>query len=186
MIRPEEAQSLSVAFLTHCVEDVWRYLHPSSSSFTWARWDHSCTLRIDHFGVPYAWVPFVASCDIKSCPFSDHCALLLSLSIPEVVPHGPGLWKLNVSVLDDHDYVKLITDFWSSGHRRTQCFLPLAQWWDAGKSKIKGLTIFFCSNRSRSMNIERDLLTRLTDHLKNQVDSGRASSVGPYHWAPAW
>ena len=89
-------------------------------------------------------------------------------------------------LLDDDDYVKLITDFWSWRRWRTQCFPSLAQWWDAGKSKIKGLTIFFCSNRSWSKNLERYLLTRLTDHLKNQVDSGRASSVGPYHSTFHW
>ena len=98
----ESSVTLRRLFDSCCVEDVWRYLHPSSSSFTWARWDHSCASRIDHFGVPYPWVSFVASRDIVSCPFSNHCALLLSLSIP-VVPHGPGLWKLNVSILDDDD-----------------------------------------------------------------------------------
>ena len=176
----ESSVSLCRLFDLCCVEDVWRYLHPSSSSFTWARWDHSCASRIDFFGVPYAWVPFVSSCDIVPCPLSDHCALLLSLSIPEVVPHGPGLWKFNISVLHDEDYIKLITDFWSSWRARTQCFPSLSQWWDVGKSKIKGLTISFCANRNKVKNLERDLLVRLADHLKSQVDSGRVSSVGPY------
>ena len=176
----ESSVALCRLFDACCVEDVWRYLHPSSSSFTWARWDHSCASRIDHFGVPYAWVPSVSSCDIVPCPFSDHCALLLSFSIPEVVPHGPGLWKFNVSILEDDDYVALISDFWSSWRRRSLCFPSLAQWWDAGKSKIKGLTISFCSNRSKKRNFDRDLLSRLAGHLKAQVDLGRVSSVGPY------
>ena len=59
-----------------------------------------------------------------------------------MVPHGPGLWKLNVSVLDD-EYVEPITDFWSLWRSRMNCFPSLAQWWDAGKSKIKGLTVSF-------------------------------------------
>ena len=83
-----------------------------------------------------------------------------------MVPHGPGLWKLNVSVLDDDKYVEPITDFWSLWRRCMNCFPSLAQWWDAGKSKIKGLTVSFCSNRSRSKNLERDLLTCLASHLK--------------------
>ena len=74
----ESSVALRRLFDSCCVEDVWRYLDLSSSSFTWARWDHSCASRIDLFGVPFAWVPFVSSCDIVSCPFSDHCALLLS------------------------------------------------------------------------------------------------------------
>ena len=144
----ESSVVLRRLFDSCCAEDVWRYLHPSSSSFTWARWDHSCASGIDLFGVPFAWAPFVSSCDIVSSPFSDYYALLLSLSIPEVVPHGPGLWKLNVSFLDDDEYVELITDFLSLWPGHMNCFPTLAQWWDARKSKIKGLTVSFCSNHS--------------------------------------
>ena len=81
-----------------------------------------------------------------------------------MVPHGPGLWKLNVSVLDDDEYVEPITDFWSLWRRCMNCFPSLAQWWDAGKSKIKGLNVSFCSNRFRSKNLERNLLTCLVSH----------------------
>ena len=94
-----------------CVVDIWRYLHPSSSSFTWTRWNSSLASRIDLFGVPYVWVSSVSSCDILPCLFSDHCAVSLSISIPDVVAPGPGLWKLNISILDEVEYVKIITDF---------------------------------------------------------------------------
>ena len=107
----ESCVALRRLFNLCCVEDIWRYLHPSVSGFTWSRWDHSCASRIDLFGVPYAWVPHVASCDILACPFSDHCGVLMFLSVPDAVPPGPGLWKLNVSVLDDDDYFSLIADF---------------------------------------------------------------------------
>ena len=48
-----------------------------------------------------------------SCPafFSDHCAVVPSVSIPIVVPPGPGLWKLNVSVLEEEEYFHVIRDF---------------------------------------------------------------------------
>ena len=38
----ESSLALYHLFNSRCVEDVWCYLHPSPSSFTWARWDHSC------------------------------------------------------------------------------------------------------------------------------------------------
>ena len=65
--------------------------------------------RIDLFGVPFSWVSSVSSCNIVPCPFSDHCGVCLSLSIPDAVPPGPGFWKLNTSVLNDPEYVALIS-----------------------------------------------------------------------------
>lgn len=132
----ESCVALRCLFNLCCVEDIWRSLHPSVSGFTWARWDHSCASRIDLFGVPYAWVPHVVSCDILACPFSDHCGVLMSFSVPDVVPSGPGLWKLNVSVLED-DYFSLIADFWALWWQQMSLFPSLVKWWDKGKSRIK-------------------------------------------------
>ena len=36
----------------------------------------------------------------------------MSVRVPEVPTHGPGVWKLNLSVLNDSDYVSIITNFW--------------------------------------------------------------------------
>ena len=60
--------------------DIWRYLHPMSSSYTWTRSNGSLSSRIDFILVPHVWVPSVSSCDIVACPFSDH-ALLLCLFV---------------------------------------------------------------------------------------------------------
>ena len=88
--------------------DIWRYLHPTSSSYTWTRSNGSLSSRIDFILVPHVWVPSVSSCDIVACPFSDHCAVVMSVCVPEVPSHGPGVWKLNLSVLNDPEYISLI------------------------------------------------------------------------------
>ena len=87
----ESLYSLRDLFDACCAVDIWRYLHPSSSSFSWIRWDGSRASRIDLCGIPYVWVSSVLSCDLLPCPFSDHCGLLTVVSIPDVVPPGPGL-----------------------------------------------------------------------------------------------
>ena len=82
----ESSSSLQGLFNACCITDVWRYLHPSSPGFTWTRWNGSLASHIDLFGVPYVWVSSVSSCDILPCPFSDHCAVLLSVSVPMPFP----------------------------------------------------------------------------------------------------
>ena len=53
-------------------------------------------------------------------------------------------------------------------------------WWEVGKRRVKGLTISYCSRRSRSASQERDLLVRLAKHLKSRLDIGLVSCLGAY------
>ena len=181
----ESSVRLAALFDTCCVIDIWRYLHPDSAGFTWTRADGSIASRIDLCGVPFVWVSSVSSYDIVSCPLSDHCALLLSLSIPDVITPGPGLWKLNTSILSEEEYYNLLAAAWLNGCLSIFRFPSLAKWWEEGKSLLKGLTIRYCCERSRSCSTNRDLLVRLIENLKAKIDSGSSSCVGPYHSAMA-
>ena len=107
----ESSAMLSSLFSDCCVVDIWRVLHPGVSAFSWCRPDGALASRIDLIGCPYVWVPHVSAADILPCPFSDHCALSFSFVLPDSVPMGPGLWKLNLSILEEDEYVSLITDF---------------------------------------------------------------------------
>ena len=91
--------SLELIFREFCVLDVWRHLHPDLRAYTWQKPDGSLSSRIDLIGFPSTWLHLVSSCPIVPCPFSDHDAVFLGFSIAESFPHGPGRWKLNVSVL---------------------------------------------------------------------------------------
>lgn len=124
----ESSARLVALFNACCIIHIWQYLHPDSSGFTWTRWDGSIALRIDLCGVPYVWVSSVSSCAVVPCPFSDHCALLLSVSVPDVVPPGPGLWKLNTSILSEDAYFDLISAAWRNWRASIPRFPSLAKW----------------------------------------------------------
>ena len=133
--------------------------------------------------MPYVWVSSVSSCEIVPCPFSDHCTLLLSLSVPDVVPPGPGFWKLNTSILAEDAYFTLISNAWQHWRSSIPRFASLAKWWEEGMSLIKGLTIRYCCEKSKTCSANRELLVRLIEHLKAKVDNGSSSCVAPYHSA---
>lgn len=171
-----------VSLFSECsVVDVWRSLHPTDQCFTWTKPDGSIASRIDLIGCPSAWVPFVSSSDILPCPFSDHSAVTLTWSLPGSISRGPGLWKLNCSVLDYPDFISLFSSFWSSWQSRRQSFSSPLLWWDRGKARIKDLTINFCKQRSQARHLERDLLSKLASHLKCQIDNGATSPLPIYH-----
>ena len=121
------------------------------------------------------WVSSVSSCDIVPCPFSDHCAVVFCVSVPDVVPPGPGLWKLNISVLEEEGYVDLVTNFWADWRRQNHRFSSLSKWWESGKSGIKGLSINYCSFRLSAFSAKKDVLSKLASHLKEKVDGGLLS-----------
>ena len=104
----ESSHALAHLFYSCCTTDIWRYLHPTSKQFTLSARNGSLCSRIDLIGCPVAWVPSMSSCEILPFPFSDHCAVFLSGSFPSLIPPGPGVWKLNISILENDDYFELI------------------------------------------------------------------------------
>ena len=176
----ESSVALSHLFESCCCVDIWRYLHPSSSCFTWSSSDGTLASRIDLVGCPYVWVSSVSSCDVIPCPFSDHCAVLFCVSVPDVVAPGPGLWKLHTSVLEDEGYVSAVTNFWSGWRNMKGLYPSLAKWWEEGKSRVKALTIRHCCQRSAVSSQRRELLSNLAAHLKSKVDEGFLSIYGVY------
>ena len=122
----------------------------------------------------------MSSCDHLPCPFSGHCAVALSVAVLQVLTRGPGVWKLNVSVLEEEDYVSLISSFWASWREKKSDFVTVMDQWEVAKSKIDCLTVTYCKNRAVRLRTRRDLLVRLVSHLKGRIDVGHSYCVGPY------
>ena len=96
-----------------------------------------------------------------------------------------GVLKLNVSVLEEEDYVSQISSFSASWREKKSDFVTVMDWWEVAKSKIKGLTVTYCKNRAERLRNRRDLLVRLVSHLKGRVDGSHSDCVGPYQAALA-
>ena len=82
---------------------------------------------------------------------------------------------MNISVLKDENLVSEITTFWSNWRLRKSGFASLQSWWDAGKSKIKGIVINHCTKLASERAWMRNLLVNLASHLNSRVDSGVVS-----------
>ena len=168
----ESSLALRDFFSRCCVVDIWRDLHPLTPGFTWDSPDRARASRIDLIGCPSVWAPFVSFCDLVPCPFSDHAAVHLSICPPVPIPRGPGRWKCNVSVLDDPDLRTKVESFWLQWRTRQPFFPSVGKWWDKGKTLIKAVLFQHCSAKALKKRQERDLLNRLTSHLKAKLDAG--------------
>ena len=177
----ERSFALGNLFCDCCVVNIWRFLHPATVAFTWLRPDGTFSSRIDLIGCPHSWVHRVDSCQILTCPFSNHSAVILKVSIPEPIPLGPGRWKLNSSILADVDFVASVKIFWSSWRLKKASFGSLLSWWDRGNERIKGLAINHCEEKAKHRNLSRTVFVTLADHLKSKIDLGHVSLLPIYH-----
>ena len=83
--------------------DIWRVRHPTTRQYTWERMNPTRSAsRLDFFLVDCCVNTWVEDCYIKSCIHTDHKMVVLSIYKPEV-QRGPGVWKMNNTLLSDHD-----------------------------------------------------------------------------------
>ena len=58
------------------------------------------------------------------------------------VKHGPGVWKMNFSVITSDLFKKSFSSFWKNWQKQLNKFTDCKVWWDLGKTKIKDLVIW--------------------------------------------
>ena len=122
----------------------------------------------------------MSSCSIVPCPFSDNDAVFLGFSIPEPIPHGPGRWKLNVSILKVPAFIKAVSDFWPRCRFRKRSFPSLQDLLDRDKEHLKSLAVCHVSNVRNERSLSRSVLSALARHPKGRVDDGVVSLMPVY------
>lgn len=87
--------------------DAWRHVHPKGRDYTFYSNSHSSYSRIDYFFVAKTDCHRVLDCKIHNITLSDHAPVNLIWDLSRC--SRPGLWRLNVSHLNDNafkDYIK--------------------------------------------------------------------------------
>ncbi|KAL9968770.1 hypothetical protein ACROYT_G020892 [Oculina patagonica] len=88
--------------------DIWRVQNPQTKSFTWSQNSPTVLCRLDFWLISNNLCDFVNSTDIIPAIRTDHAAISLILGkVGEV--KGPGMWKMNVTLLDDEEYLNYLS-----------------------------------------------------------------------------
>ena len=87
--------------------DIWRVKHPLTKSYTWSQKSPTILCRLDFWLISNNLCDFVDSTDIIPAIRTDHAAISIVFGrIGEA--KGPGMWKMNASLLDDDEYLKYL------------------------------------------------------------------------------
>ena len=136
--------ALGRLFSDVCCTDIWRYLHPSSSDFTWTKADGSLSSRIDLIGFPYIW--FLLFLLVIPCPALFPIIVPLCFLCPSLVLFLLGLvygnlmsrpWKKKSTLI-------LFVTFGLLGDVVNISFLPWlsgGRWVRVGSRVLRSLTV---------------------------------------------
>ena len=149
---------LKALIKTHNLLDTWRYKNPDSFGPTWRNPSMKIQCRLDHLFVSNQ--PSNRICESKIIPniYSDHSAVVLSISFSEhEPPRGPGFWKFNNSLLSDTKYVEslnfLIPEF-AKKHQGTE---DKGLFWEMIKMEIRVFTIRFSKKKKQKASVTKSL-----------------------------
>ena len=140
------------------LRDVFRDFNPSKKIFTRIQTQPYSATRLDFFLVSDNLYRNFKSADISQSIMSDHKIATFFLDI-ELTKRGSGYWKINNSILNDNDYIKMIkrviNDFLITNTRE---YISPHILWETLKCVIRGETIKFCALRKKNQNRKQHLL----------------------------
>ena len=157
------------------LRDAWRALHPRTRQFTWFNSDSSVASRLDTFLVVRSLLQSVKSCVISPCVFSDHEFVSIDLVLDVSSKYGPGVWKLNNSLLEDESYCEKIRSLIDRFLLFKHAFSSSDSFWESLKNDIKVESIAFSKQKRRDLSDERVSLTNRLIALKHRLVSGDSS-----------
>ena len=155
--------------------DIWRLKHPQKKRFT----RHEKTRyglaqsRIDFFLISCHLEFATISTDILPSIKSDHSLLSLNLSVFKQ-QKGRGLWKMNVSLLQDTNYLCLTKQTILTAKITAKKLINKDLVWDFIKCKIRTdtkTTITYSISKHKEQNKILDVLSAKLEALENLVTS---------------
>ena len=141
--------------------DIWRTFNPAKRQYTYRQNTPLVRTRIDFFLVSNVLVDIVNLCDIRPSVRSDHQAVSLKLQF-NTDKRGPGVWKLNTSVLHDVAYIKGIHDIINDVNANAESIDDDHLLWEYCKVQIKEFSIRYCvTKHQQKQQVENNLVTYL-------------------------
>ena len=116
-------------------------------------------------------------CDIRPCIFSDHDSVDLELELQNVFSHGPGIWRLNLDLLDDENFCIMISGIISKHAQLRETFPSIHEWWDFLKDFVKYTAKKYGRDKQRKLNSEKVTATNCLINAKRSLVNGNTSAT---------
>ena len=146
-----------------CLIDIWRNMNPSTKSYTWkSNGKPPILCRLDYFIITKTLKACIENCTISHGYRTDHSLISLVFNNNHEKT-GKGYWKLNVSLLNDADYVNLVKKEINNIVKENSEADP-GILWETIKCVVRGSTIRYSVKKARDRN---KLQKSLEDEITN-------------------
>ena len=153
--------------------DVYRVLHPKKKAFTYESKTLRLKSRIDFFLIAQSLKLNIRTAEIRSSIAPDHKAIYLSTEINDEFHRGPRTWKFNNQLLEDENYVQLITECLPRILAKYQEVESHQLLWELIKMEIRAETSITYSKAERRELKNREIhLQEKLDALDNEICHG--------------
>ena len=153
-------------------------LNPDARHFTWRRSCPEIKCRLDFFLISSSLIPAVTSADILTGFKSDHSLITLTL-MNNSNPRGPGLWKLNASLLADEEYIdlikKTINEVAKEYENNNEVDATLL--WDTMKMKIRSSSLCYARQKKNKMSSKETYLEEKITYLQKILDEANVTAM---------
>ena len=115
-------------------------------------------------------------CEILPGYFFDHDCVDLVFDVKNVSSHGPGLWRLNIELLQDTEFCNLISRTISKHVKFQCCFPSVHKWWDFLKISFRDTALAFGKSKQTRLNRDKVTATNLLIKAKRDLPAGDISA----------
>ena len=160
--------------------DIWRKRNKNKKQFTWYQNSPRVYCRLDYWLISSELNMYTKKCKINIAIESDHKAVTLHLEGPKYNKPGPGMWKLNVTLLKDITYKEMIKKLIEE-HIIENKNTPAMQSWEYLKFKIKEKTIEFSKMLAKEKRKEETELRTELNKLEMNLHLFSKKDTELYH-----
>ena len=147
----------------HDLIDAWRAKNRFRQEFTFEQPSKGVRCRLDMWFIPADWLQMTRNCKIVPSVKTDHKAVEMTIKGKLYTPRGPGIWKLNTTVLQEENYRKIIEETIKIA-KKDSIEANHNSWtkWEHIKSKCREASMKYCIERAaKRRKKELDLLDEL-------------------------
>lgn len=161
--KKDSVKNITDIKLAYDLVDIWRIRNPEKRKFTWRQKKPFIQRRLDYWLISDYLQDFIEEVDIIPSIKSDHSAITLQINSIEDKGRGPSHWIFNSSLLDDDNYVNLITSRCQDWLIEFQDVDDKRLLWDLVKYRIRQNTISYSKTKAKE---RKNKLADLENRLK--------------------
>lgn len=135
--------------------DVYRHLCPNGQAYTY-NGRNGYRSRLDKAYISKTFVDRITVAEVIPNKLSDHDGFTIQIGKAcERIKWGKGQWKLNSTLLLDHEVKTKIEILWGRLKSEKRNFSDIGKWWDYAKNQVKNLLIGEGQKRAQNRRDEK-------------------------------